>query len=785
MDLTQEQIDNLRFKHLQATLLERFQSNTIYSDPIQNYIAKGFDDILNKSRESIINAKDDQEILKVLSDTDNKVNDYLNPDSHNNPMVKAYLNEYQQVIEHYKLDSDKQPAHLLFSDKAVSGALDIHFQRFDTLQLTSDEISEINSEFDDKLQMYKVDSEIQLEQMRNGFIDTEVKSNKYEATSIQTILSDDISEIDKKTQSIYHRDNYENFRKTSQRLIDRYNLNSINLNLSNLDNKELRQIENTLNATLSGATEDLGLTDKGFSPNRTLSLHIDEKTSNLGEYYKDSNKFVLNGNDLRNLSRQIHDFNFSPNEEKTQEIQRLFNQGKTTVVHEWAHFADDMILRKIQKEQVANGFEPQAASSQSIDGVKRFASEVTTPFYGLSAETSQSVQKASDGLKSILRDLNGSPQNKWENFETTGNMISETFWRDNTSLGENYNSLSDLEKQQLNSRANLDIIIANINNPDSEKHQKALDNMLTANNSQLNDERLFQRIHNSEFNMYDLKKEDEPVALLKSLHDFHQGITPEDDLKSSVLKNAEHLDNSYQRKYYSNPTEIIARSSESNFSPNSIEKDDMLYPDFSQEQSQSFRNNMQRIVGATMGEENLSLKTRFSLHIDEYLQGEINAGPRPFNPEKIMLAKAAEIKTGLEEKVDDLKSRVSEVGNKFVEGVSEFGQKIQETFNDGISDVKNKFATFGKKSSQFIQSASETFNSHQNYIRNMIEIPDKPIPENTQDVNVDVEPGTLKINRELIHNNKQNHLLLEQQNQHKRQHLPTPYDDLNDPYGRR
>lgn len=698
-NLTEQQKAELKFRHLQAQLLEDTAISNIYADEKEIGFFQRYDEVVNSFRESVLKAKNENDIKKALEFYGDAHRNLLDVDNAENKEEKKMLQDYwdgKGNLEQFALISRVSgdvgiTKKINQEDKKYSGE-DMFFMASSIR--ARNKINEVNASFDDKLNKAVAD---ELFTEDKNYFNYEASS----VTDIKTLATRTIEQVNEKTLPIQKHPNYQEIKQECLDFMKRFNVSFFQFDVSEKESlADFRKNMSVLKNSISNSCETMGIKESAFGLGGVSFRYYNKDATSLGTYSPTNNQFSINANSLFNVQKIFQKEKDNPNVHKV--IENAFSELSSVVTHEWAHMLDNKLLNQIKKVQAEQGLTEQAKFTKDGNPVN-FLSQVADPIYGIS-QRHKNLDEAVKEFREIQKSMLNETQKNLVFNEGAKREFMMEFWKGATTLKGSLSDSSLNEKSSLFTEKAFDIVFAYMQNPDDLNNNKNFNKLMKKNDAYL--------LHSGFFFHGD---ENAPLKnpLSPELENVHKNMVGylkqhnqllDENNKSDFLQRAQLLDvaNKKEKAYYSNDQELFARQMESVFFQDTREFE-FAYNTLSNEDISASKNNFRSIIAKSFGLDNLTERYK-----KEFLEN---------NPS-----------------FEETKPKPANGFEKFMKATSNFISSIKKTF--GINNDEDFQLPLSKKTS---------LENHQMLNLNNISINKEVIQKDKEVVSEIIKSNTIKM----------------------------------------
>lgn len=631
-NLTEQQKAELKFRHLQAQLLEDTAISNIYADEKEIGFFQRYDEVVNSFRESVLKAKNENDIKKALEFYGDAHRNLLDVDNAENKEEKKMLQDYwdgKGNLEQFALISRVSgdvgiTKKINQEDKKYSGE-DMFFMASSIR--ARNKINEVNASFDDKLNKAVAD---ELFTEDKNYFNYEASS----VTDIKTLATRTIEQVNEKTLPIQKHPNYQEIKQECLDFMKRFNVSFFQFDVSEKESlADFRKNMSVLKNSISNSCETMGIKESAFGLGGVSFRYYNKDATSLGTYSPTNNQFSINANSLFNVQKIFQKEKDNPNVHKV--IENAFSELSSVVTHEWAHMLDNKLLNQIKKVQAEQGLTEQAKFTKDGNPVN-FLSQVADPIYGIS-QRHKNLDEAVKEFREIQKSMLNETQKNLVFNEGAKREFMMEFWKGATTLKGSLSDSSLNEKSSLFTEKAFDIVFSYMQNPD-DLNNNNFNKLMKKNDAYL--------LHSGFFFHGD---ENAPLKnpLSPELENVHKNMVGylkqhnqllDENNKSDFLQRAQLLDvaNKKEKTYYSNDQELFARQMESVFFQDTREFE-FAYNTLSNEDISASKNNFRSIIAKSFGLDNLT--ERYKKEFLENNPSFEETKPKPANGfEKFMKA---------------------------------------------------------------------------------------------------------------------------------------------------
>lgn len=698
-NLSEEQKKELKFRHLQAQLLENTAISNIYVDEKEISLFQRYNDIVSGFRDAVIRAKDENGIKKALEVYGESHRSLLDVDSARNREEKKLLQDYwdgtgnlEQFALISRISNDVGITKKINNEDKKYSDVDMFFMASSIR--ARNKINEVNASFDEKLNKALAD---ELFDEDKNYFNYEVSS----VTDIKTLATRTIEEVNEKTLPIQQHPNYQEIKEECLDFMRRFNVSFFQFDISEKESlQDFKRNMSVLKNSIANSCETMGIKENAFGLGGVSFRYYNKDAKSLGTYSPTNNQFSINANSLFNVQKIFQKEKDNPNVHKM--IDDAFNELSSVVTHEWAHMLDNKLLNQIKKAQAEQGLTEQAKITRDGNSVN-FLSQLDDPVYGIS-QRHKNLDEAVKEFREIQKSmLNDTRENLVSNEGAKREFMME-FWKGATTLKDSLSDSSLNEKSSLFTEKAFDIVFAYMQNPDDLNNNKNFNKLMKKNDAYL--------LHSGFFFHGD---ENAPLKnpLSPELENVHKNMVGylkqhnqllDENNKSDFLQRAQLLDvaNKKEKAYYSNDQELFARQMESVFFQDTREFE-FAYNTLSNEDISASKNNFRSIIAKSFGLDNLTERYK-----KEFLEN---------NPS-----------------FEETKPKPANGFEKFMKATSNFISSIKKTF--GINNDEDFQLPLSKKTS---------LENHQMLNLNNISINKEVIQKDKEVVSEIIKSNTIKM----------------------------------------
>lgn len=616
-EITDAQKDELRLKHLKAHLLQDTSVSVIFFDD-KKYkdLLDDHQSMVDNFRKSIMSANNEDAVKNSLSIYLSRCSSFLDPDNTSDAKRKKILTAFKN------------------SSSGIHSITPEDIQVFSYIEDINSNLGFYNDvEDSDFFNRFEKKSEVQVEKISELFskkLEVEVVNDLFELKSenasnnllqLRFLAENPIEVVEKSTQSIDKNENYNSFKIECQDLMYRFGFKQFIFDVNSVEDiVDFKKNLSVLTTAITDVAEVLGISENSFAMKDSLFRYYDRDDGSLGSYTHESGKFSINSKALSSLQKTIL------SDDVDASIEAL-NGVSSIIIHEWMHLLDMKIVKKIQESQLEQGLEPQFKyNKEDKDSYKKGADALTEtdiPVYGLHRPEYKNLREAIAEFREIQRDFLNENPSSLKNDEGARREFMEIFWKGATNVK------SPLNKPELFTEKAFDTVFSYLHNPDNSKNEKKFDKFLKSNDASLLNTGFF--FHSQSTT---LKKPLSPELLdvhnkmINSLSKATPVLT--ESKKSQFYKDAETLDKTYNKNYFSKKLEMFARYVQSNFYP--LKNEDLRFPTYNEERADNLSNKLSSIIGKTFGVSVLNEETQ-----DLFMKENPGYNEKP-EPNNFMLA---------------------------------------------------------------------------------------------------------------------------------------------------